>query len=69
MGADAEANGRILGKFGVSEKNGNGVRLLDLCSEFKLTVTGTFFRHKDKHKQTWYQRGKELRAQLDHIIV
>ena len=45
------------------------LRLLDLCSSNDLCVLGTYFQHKRIHMYTWYQRGKEHRSHIDHIIV
>jgi hypothetical protein len=50
-------------------KNDDGMRLLDFCSERGLSVTGTFFPHKNIHKYTRYQRGTDFRSQIDYIMV
>jgi exonuclease III len=42
----------------------------DFFSERGLSVTGTFFPHKNIHKYTWYQRGTDFsQSQIDHIMV
>lgn len=37
----------VTGKFGVGVMNDNGRRLCDLCGTNGLSVTGTFFPHKE----------------------
>ena len=62
-------NGTI-GRHGVDEgPTDNGSRLLRLCSHHGLSISGTFFQHKDIHKYTWYQRGTDGKGQIDHVIV
>ena len=75
VGNDCNTWKGIVGSHGIGDEhhdprnNDNGSRLLDLCSQYDLSVTGTFFQHKDIHKYTWYQRGKDFRSQIDHILV
>ena len=40
----------VLGTQGVGKMNGNGLRLLTLCSEHGLLITNTIFRMKNKYK-------------------
>lgn len=60
---------RIVGKHGEAEYNDNGERLIEICEQFDLKITNTFFKHKDIHKYTWQQNTKELRSIIDYIII
>jgi len=58
-----------LGPHGVGKVNGNGIRLLELCSELDLAITNTFFRQKEKHKVTWFHPRSKHGHLLDYIIT
>ena len=59
----------IVGKYGETEYNDNGERLIEICEQFDLKITNTFFKHKDIHKYTWQQNTRELRSIIDYIII
>ena len=40
----------IIGKHGVGNINSNGLRLLNLCSEFDLIITNTLFQERNQRK-------------------
>jgi exonuclease III len=72
VGNDDKTWKGIVGRQGVAgEPSDNGRRLLNICASYDLSVSGTYFQHRDIHKYTWYQRGKidHVRSQIDHIIV
>lgn len=59
----------IIGKHGVGQRNGNGLQLLQFCSQYNLRVMNTFFQQKNIHKYTWqHPRSKQWHL-LDYIIV
>ena len=58
-----------LGHHGTDKYNGNGQRLLQLCQEFGLMITNTYFRQKDKFKTTWKHPRSGNWQILDYVIV
>src|SRR6266581_5698446 len=69
MGNDSETWKGILGKFGPSDLNNNGKMLIELCSAHALTITNTFYPHKDIHKFTWERRSLQQKSMIDLILV
>jgi len=55
-----------LGPRGVNE---NGQRLLELCTNYNLALTNTFFAGSLNSKVTWMHPRSRRWHQLDHIIV
>ena len=53
IGRESDNRPLVMGKHGIGKCNSNGELLLALCSEFKLIVTNTMFKLKDKRKTTW----------------
>jgi len=43
----------VIGKHGVGNVNSNGLRLLNLCSEFDVIITNTLFQQRNQLKTTW----------------
>jgi len=43
----------VIGMHGSGKINANGERLLNLCNQFQLAITNTFFKHKPAHKNSW----------------
>lgn len=60
---------KVVGKFGNSELNNNGRRLIDLCEEYHLKIQNTFFDHEDIHKYTWYHKRNLSRSLIDFCIT
>jgi hypothetical protein len=58
-----------LGKYGIGNINNNGLNLLQLCSEFNLAISNTFFRQKEKHKVTWIHPRSKHGHMIDFIIT
>ncbi|KFM58790.1 Craniofacial development protein 2, partial [Stegodyphus mimosarum] len=59
----------VVGKYGESIMNDNGNRLIELCSEFKLKIQNTFFRHTNVDKYTWYSCGRNAKSIIDYCIT
>lgn len=47
-----EENSKVIGQHGEAVRNGNGERLIDLCTQMNLQVSNTFFCHRKIHKYT-----------------
>ncbi|CAF1369434.1 unnamed protein product, partial [Didymodactylos carnosus] len=72
VGDDYETWKEVMGKCGIigEETTDNGLRLLEFCLVHNLSVTSTFFSHKNVHKYTHYSRNKEgTKSQIDHILI
>ena len=49
--------------------NGNGLRLLEICTELGLFISSTQFKHKGDHVTTWmHPRSKQWHL-IDYVIV
>jgi len=59
----------VIGKHGVSNVNSNGLRLLNLCSEFDLIINNTLFQQQNQFKTTWMHPRSKHWHLLDHVIV
>ena len=47
--------------------NSNGLILLEFCTRFQLSITGTIFQLKDSLKNTWQHLRSKHWHQLDHV--
>ena len=69
VGKDHEAWPDCLGKYGIGKINDNGQRLLELCSNYHLCTTSSFFPNKLQHKASWMHPRSKHQHQLDHVIT
>ena len=53
VGKDNKYVEQSMGKQGLGERNENGQKLVNICSENDMAITGTIFQHKNIHKSTW----------------
>ena len=53
-----------LGPYSTGKMNSDGLQLLELCSQYDLAISNTFFHQKQKHKVTW----THPRSKHDHLI-
>ena len=59
----------VLGPHGIGNMSSNGLLLLTLCAEERLTITNTFFELPDIHKTTWMHPRSKHGHQIDFIIT
>ena len=52
VGQDNINDERTMGRYGMGQRNENGQKLVDFCSENGMVITGTLFQHKNIHKST-----------------
>uniref|UniRef100_A0A8D8R0B9 Craniofacial development protein 2 n=1 Tax=Cacopsylla melanoneura TaxID=428564 RepID=A0A8D8R0B9_9HEMI len=59
----------VLGNYGIGKENENGLLLLQLCSENKLTIVNTLFKQKSKYKTTWQHPRSKMWHILDYFLI
>ena len=69
VGCVTDAWRGVLGAHGIGKMNSNGLLLLSLCQEFKLTVTNTIFQAKNIYKGTWKHPRAQTWHMIDYILV
>ncbi|KAL7388229.1 hypothetical protein ABVT39_009511 [Epinephelus coioides] len=69
VGTDNSNYKRTMGTHGCGERNNNGERLVDFCTNNNLVISGTFFPHKNIHKLTWKSPNGRTINQIDHFII
>ncbi|XP_035688750.1 SCO-spondin-like [Branchiostoma floridae] len=70
VGTDHESWPTCLGHHGIGRMNGNGQRLLELCSYHNLCITNSFFECKPQHKVSWEHPSMEdlpIMEELDEL--
>ena len=65
VGSDNLTYESTMGKHGMGERNDNGTRLVEFCSENGMVITGTIFQHKNIHKYTWTSPDSNTNNQID----
>ena len=59
----------VVGRHGAGKSNNNGLRLLDVCSEFSLCITNTMFQLQNKFKIAWMHPRSKHWHLIDFVIV
>ena len=60
---------RTISRHGLGKENANGVRLLNLCALYNLTITNTLFQLPTKQKTTWMHTRSKHWHLIDYIIT
>uniref|UniRef100_A0A8D8Z2U9 Craniofacial development protein 2 n=1 Tax=Cacopsylla melanoneura TaxID=428564 RepID=A0A8D8Z2U9_9HEMI len=60
---------RVVGKFGLGDRNDRGDRLIQFCCENNLFMSNTFFQLPARRLYTWTSPSGEYRNQIDFILV
>ena len=60
---------KVIGKYGLGERNDRGQMLVDFCKRKKLVVTNTWFQQEKRRRYTWKKPGDTGRYQIDYILV
>jgi len=69
VGDDFSTWKNVIGMHGSGKINANGERLLNLCNQFQLAITNTFFKHKPAHKNSWMHPRSKHWHLIDYIIT
>ena len=60
---------KVVGEYGVGNRNERGEKLIEFCKMRKLMVANTWFKHHKRKIYTWRKPGDTERYQLDYILV
>jgi hypothetical protein len=59
-----------IGRYSAHEvSNNNALKLTDFAINKNMTVSSTYFDHKNIHKITWPSLDRMTQNQIDHILV
>jgi len=58
-----------VGPYGLGERNDNGERVVTFCKRHNLCITNTWFQQKRSGKHTWTSPNKEIKNQIDYVMV
>ncbi|XP_030753182.1 craniofacial development protein 2-like [Sitophilus oryzae] len=65
--------GKCIGRYGLSERNERGDRLLKYCQENSMIITNTYFKLPKRRLYTWKSprdsENRIVRNQIDYIIL
>ncbi|XP_030745457.1 uncharacterized protein LOC115874434 [Sitophilus oryzae] len=65
--------GKLIGRYGLGERNERGDRLLQYCQENSMIITNTFFKLPKRRLYTWKSprdnENRIVRNQIDYIIL
>jgi Reverse transcriptase (RNA-dependent DNA polymerase)/Endonuclease/Exonuclease/phosphatase family len=69
IGRDKAGWADVMGTEAAGERNDNGERMLSYCSNSRLKVGGSMFKHKTIHKETWRSPDGKTMHQIDHFCI
>jgi endonuclease/exonuclease/phosphatase family metal-dependent hydrolase len=60
---------KVIGKYGLGNRNERGQMLSSFCKKNQLVVTNTWFQQGKRRRYTWKSPADRKRYQLDYILV
>lgn len=67
VGEGKEEN--IMESYGLGNRNERGERLVQLCTQHKLTISNTMFQNHKRRIYAWKRLGDTARYQIDYIMT
>jgi len=69
VGRDNSGFEDIMGRFGVGDRSERGERMLEFCQRNQLSVTNTYFYHREQHRYTWTHPNGIHKNCIDYILI
>ena len=69
VGANRQVWETAIGRHGVGKSSNNGLRLVEVCSEFSLCITNPMFQLQNKYKTSWMHPRSKHWHLIDFVIV
>ena len=66
MGEGNTGDERVMGRYGVRERNEKGQRIMDFAKRMDMAVLNTYFKKKEEHRVTYQSGGR--RTQVDYVL-
>ena len=60
---------KVVGPYGMGERNDNGELLIGFCKEEDLVLANTWFERRYKNRHTWESPDGKSKNQIDFILV
>ena len=64
-----DAYGDIVGPHNFSNRNANGVMMLESLAKCRMKVANTFFEHDRRHTATWTHSATGTKRVIDHVVT
>ena len=64
-----EYDERVVGKFGLGERNVRGQRLVDFAARSNMRIMNTFFKKPNGRKWTWQGPNATVKNEIDYILA
>ncbi len=65
----SQLKSKVVGTFGLGERNERGDDLIDFCQSNDLIVGNTFLKQHPRRLWTWRSPGDNVRNQIDYILI
>ena len=57
---------RVMGRYGIRERNEEGQRIVDFAKRMDMAVLNTYFKKKEEYRVTYQSGG--TRTQVDYVL-